>query len=89
MVTIKQFTAAWCGPCRQIAPIVEEAKEKYSEKAIIEKVDVDQYPELSLKANIKGVPTFVVYNDKNEEMGRRSGAMAKTVFFDFVESFIK
>ena len=55
------FTATWCGPCRMIAPIVEELATELSGKAVIGKVDVDENPETSMNYGIRSVPTLLIF----------------------------
>jgi len=55
------FWAEWCGPCRMIGPIVEELAGEYDGKAKIGKVDVDSNPEISMKFNIRSIPTLLVF----------------------------
>ena len=52
------FWAAWCAPCRMIAPIVDEVAQEFGEQAKVLKVDVDENSETSAKYNIQGIPTF-------------------------------
>ena len=53
------FWAVWCGPCRLIAPIVEEMSKEYDGKAVIGKVDVDSNPGVSVKFGIRNIPTVL------------------------------
>jgi thioredoxin 1 len=55
------FTATWCGPCRMIAPIVEELATELSGKAVIGKLDVDENPEVSMNFGIRSVPTLLIF----------------------------
>jgi thioredoxin 1 len=57
------FTATWCGPCRMIAPIVEELAKEYAGKAVIGKVDVDENPETSMNYGIRSVPTLLIFKN--------------------------
>ncbi|HYM19522.1 MAG TPA: thioredoxin [Candidatus Kapabacteria bacterium] len=55
------FTATWCGPCRMIAPIIEEMAAEYAGKALIGKVDVDENPQISMNYGIRSVPTLMIF----------------------------
>jgi thioredoxin 1 len=59
------FWAAWCAPCRMLAPVVEEIAEKYEGKAKIVKLNVDENIATSGKYNIKGIPTLLLFKDGN------------------------
>lgn len=70
------FYATWCGPCKALAPILEEVKDVLNENAIILKVDVDKNQNLASKLNIRGVPTLVLYK-KGDIVWRQSGVPSK------------
>jgi thioredoxin 1 len=55
------FTATWCGPCRMIAPIIEEMAAEYAGRAVIGKMDVDENPEVSMNLGIRSVPTLMIF----------------------------
>ena len=55
------FTATWCGPCRMIAPIIEELATEYQGKAVMGKLDVDENPETSMNFGIRSVPTLLIF----------------------------
>jgi thioredoxin 1 len=55
------FWAVWCGPCKMIAPVVEEIASEYDGKLKVGKVDVDNNPEISMKFNIRSIPTLMVF----------------------------
>ena len=57
------FWAEWCGPCRMIAPMVDELSQEYDGKISFAKVDVDSNPEISLKYGIRSIPTLLVFKD--------------------------
>ena len=77
-VALLDFWAQWCGPCRAIAPIVEELASEYEGKAIIGKVDVDRNQEIALKYNIRSIPTILIVKD-GEIVDRHVGATTKAV----------
>jgi thioredoxin 1 len=66
------FWAPWCGPCRMVAPIVEEMAEKYDGKAVIAKINTDENLQIAGKLGIMGIPTLIVFKD-GEEVDRVVG----------------
>lgn len=65
-ITLVDFHAAWCGPCRMIAPIVEQLAGMVKGKAKIAKVDIDQAQEVTNSLQITSVPTLILFKDGKE-----------------------
>jgi thioredoxin 1 len=59
------FWAVWCGPCKMIAPVVEEIASEYDGKLKVGKVDVDNNPEVPLKYGIRSIPTLMIFKGGN------------------------
>jgi len=63
-LVVIDFWASWCGPCRQIAPVVEELAKEYNGRVVVGKVDVDAEEELASKYNISSIPTLLFIKNK-------------------------
>ena len=72
------FWAAWCGPCRMIAPFVEEIARDYAGKAVVAKMDTDANPQTPMKYGIMGIPTLIIFKD-GKEVDRIVGAVPKAM----------
>lgn len=81
------FWAVWCGPCRMIAPIVEEMSGEYEGKAVIGKVDVDSNPNVAMKYGIRNIPT-VLFVKNGEVADKQVGAAPKQVFTSKLDALI-
>ena len=72
------FWAPWCGPCKMIAPAVEELAKEYDGKALIAKVNTDNDPLWASRFGIQGIPTLIIFKD-GKEVDRVVGAVRKDV----------
>ncbi|MAV76113.1 MAG: thiol reductase thioredoxin [Cellvibrionales bacterium] len=79
------YWAEWCGPCKMIAPVLEEVAESYAGKIKIVKVDVDSNKEIAQKHGIRGIPTLMVFKDGSAQ-ATKVGALSKTQLEEFVDS---
>ena len=79
------FWAAWCGPCKMIAPVLEELAGEYDGRLKICKMDVDSNTETPGKFNIRGIPTLMIFKDGNME-AMKVGALSKSQLSEFIDS---
>lgn len=71
---VVDFWAPWCGPCRMIAPSLDQLQQEWGDKVQIVKVNVDDNPDVAAKYGVRGIPTMVVFKN-GEEAGRLTGAL--------------
>jgi len=81
------FWAEWCGPCKMIAPILEEVAKEYDGKLQIAKLDVDANQAVPAKFGIRGIPTLILFKN-GEAAAQKVGAMAKGQLTSFIDSNI-
>lgn len=79
------FSAAWCGPCKTLGPILHQVKESLGEEVKIVKIDVDRNPQLASAYQVQGVPTMILFNGGNQ-VWRQSGVLPKAQIEDIIRS---
>lgn len=79
------FWAAWCGPCKMIAPLLDQLSEEYAGKVKVCKVDVDANPQTAAKFSVRGIPTLMLFKDGELE-ATKVGALSKMQLTEFVDS---
>lgn len=83
-ITLVDFYATWCGPCRMIAPFIEEIDEEYKEKIKVIKVDVDECSSIAERYSINAIPALVVF--KNNELFKSNvGFLPKESITNLIE----
>lgn len=85
--TLLDFWAEWCGPCKMIAPLLDEISQEYVGKVKVCKIDVDSNPETAAKYNVRGIPTLLAFKNGNIE-ATKVGALSKMQLVEFVDSFM-
>jgi thioredoxin 1 len=78
------YWAEWCGPCRMIAPILDEISKEYVGKLIVAKMNVDDNQKIPSKYGVRGIPTLMLFKDGDVE-ATKVGALTKAQLVDFLE----
>ncbi|MCB8963751.1 MAG: thioredoxin [Bacteroidales bacterium] len=81
------FWAEWCGPCRMIAPYVEQIAEEYKDKAVVAKVDVDSCPDIAARYGIRNIPTVLFFKN-GEQVDKQVGAVPKNNLVTKLEALL-
>jgi thioredoxin 1 len=81
------FTAAWCGPCKQISPILDELSIEHAEKLQIAKIDVDENPQTVLQYDVMSMPTLILFKDGVPER-KMIGARGKQHLLNELSEFL-
>ena len=79
------FRAEWCGPCKMIAPLLDEVADKYEEKLDVVKLNVDENPNTAQKFGIRSIPTLILFKD-GAVQAQMMGAMPKSQLEEFLDT---
>jgi thioredoxin 1 len=81
------YWAEWCGPCRMIAPLLDEVSKEYGGKIAVAKLNVDENQSVPAKYGIRGIPTLMLFKD-GAVVGTKVGALSKSQLTQFIDSNI-
>ena len=81
------FSAEWCGPCKMIAPILNEVADEYESRVTVAKLNIDQNAGTPPKFGIRGIPTLLLFKD-GQVAATKVGALSKTQLIEFLENNI-
>lgn len=86
-VAVVDFWAEWCGPCRMIAPFIEELSKEYEGKALVGKLNVDDNQEVSMKYNVRSIPTILFFKN-GEVVDRQVGVTSKKALSSKIDALV-
>lgn len=81
------FWAEWCGPCRQIAPALEELATEYQGKLTVAKINIDENPQVPTKYGVRGIPTLMIFQN-GQVAATKVGALPKTKIKEWIDASI-
>jgi thioredoxin 1 len=81
------YWAEWCGPCRMIAPILDEIAGEYADRLTVAKINIDENQAVAARYAVRGIPTLMIFKD-GEVAGTKVGALSKSQLSAFIDSVI-
>jgi thioredoxin 1 len=87
-LTLVDFWAIWCGPCRMLSPILEEISNEYKDKIEVVKCDVDKNPELAVLYKIRNIPAILIFKD-GENTDKLIGLTSKETYIKKINDLLK
>ena len=86
-IAMVDFWATWCGPCKMLAPVIEQLGDKYEGKVLVGKVDVDENQALAAKYGVMSIPT-VIFFQNGQEVDRKVGVQPVTAYTQILDAHI-
>ena len=84
---VVDFWAEWCGPCRMIAPALEELAAEFGERVTVAKINIDESPQTPTRYGVRGVPTLMIFH-KGQVAATKVGALPKSKIKEWIEASI-
>lgn len=81
------YWAAWCGPCKMIAPLLDEASKQYEGRVKIAKLNVDENPDTAAKYGVRGIPTLMLFKN-GQAVTTKVGALSKSQLASFLDESV-
>lgn len=81
------YWAEWCGPCKSVAPLIEELATEYAGKLVVAKMNIDQNPQTPTHYGVRGIPTLMLFKD-GQVVAIKVGALPKSTLFDWIAGAI-
>jgi thioredoxin 1 len=78
------FWAEWCGPCRQLGPVIDQIAQELGSKIEVFKVNIDENPETPASVGVRGIPTLILYKD-GKPLSTKVGSLPKSVLTEWIE----
>lgn len=84
-LVLVDFYATWCGPCKQLTPILDEVKKELGDTVKVVKIDVDKNQPLAAQYQVRGVPTMILFNN-GKQVWRQSGVIQKNEIIQIIKT---